>query len=284
MNTVPQREDSVRSTRTTPGDPWPPVQMRRHGTSSRTRRVLVNLGVAVLVVAIGWLASRGNGSTGYEWDFGVLGDYKKLLFKGLLVTLGLSAVSILLSMVVGLAVWACRVSSIAFVRWVTTGYIEVMRATPLLIQLVWVFYALPIATGLSLSGTNTAVLALTVHGAAYYAEAYRAGIQSVHKEQKEAADILGLSRFQKLRIVVLPQAIRNIIPVLVTQSLIMIKDTTLVSVLGISDFFNAAKTAALTTYRPIEVFTIVGVVYFLIGFPITLVIRHYEVRLAQQTK
>lgn len=239
--------------------------------------------IVVIVAAVLLIRSHRGGPVRYDWNFGVIGDVWPALARGLLVTLELTAICTVTSMVVGVFVAAARMSSNVVLRGLVTVYIEVMRSTPLLIQLVWIFYTLPILTGLNIPSFESAVLGLTIHGAAYYGEAFRAGIQAVPTEHKEAAVVLGLKPSQRLRLVVLPQAVRNVLPVLVTQCLLMLKDTSLVSVLGLNDLFNAGNSAALATYRPLEILTVVGIVYFVIGFPISLLARRVELRLMRRS-
>ena len=218
----------------------------------------------------------------YNWDFTILKPYLQSLTSGLLLTLQLTLICLVLSMILGVFVAAARRSSFAPLRMFTAGYIEVMRSTPLLIQLVWIFYALPILTGIALPGYEAAVLALTVHMAAYFGEAFRAGIQAIPKEYLEAAHTLGLNAFDRARFVVLPIAVRNVLPVLVTLSLLLLKDTSLVSVLGINDLMNVGTNVALSTFKPLELLTTVGIVYLVVALPLTIIVRKLEIRMAQR--
>lgn len=218
----------------------------------------------------------------YSWNFLTLKPFLGSIASGLIVTIELTAISLCLSIALGIFVAAARRSAFVPLRWVTAGYIEVMRSTPLLIQLVWIFYALPVVSGIVLPSYEAAVLALTMHMAAYYGEAYRAGIQAIPKEYIEAADVLGLNAMDRARFVVLPQAVRNVLPVLVTLSLLLLKDTSLVSILGINDLMNIGQFIALSTFKPLEVLTTVGVIYLLVALPLTILVRKLEVRMADK--
>lgn len=243
--------------------------------------VVALAGITLFVAA--YTLFVGNSKTlTYSWEFAILKPYVKSLWSGLILTLQLTVISFLLSIVLGVFVARARLSNFVPLRWMTAGYIEVMRSTPLLIQLVWIFYALPILTGITLPGYEAAVLALTVHMAAYFGEAFRAGIQSIPKEYLEAADVIGLNSFDQARYVILPQAIRNVLPVLVTLTLLLLKDTSLVSVLGINDLMNVGTTVALATFKPLEVLTTVGIVYLLVALPLTILVRKLEVNMARR--
>lgn len=250
------------------------------GMTKRARR-LWNIAILAGIVVTLFGLTLTSGSS-YDWDFGVIKDYFPALAESTWYTLWLTAVVICTSALCGVVTAAARLSSIEALRWVTATYIEIMRATPLLVQIVWVFYALPVAFGISLGRTESAILALTLHGAAYYGEAFRAGIQSVPVAHKEAAVVLGLTTWQQLRLVILPEAIRNVLPVLVTQSLMMLKDTSLVSVIGLTELMFTGESIALLTYRPLEILTVVGIIYLIIGAPFSAAVRALEVRLSRR--
>jgi len=241
--------------------------------------------VVALCALLLWLVLGGVGGDGtYAWDFRVVEPYLSLLLKGLRLTLELTVVSIALGMSIGVLVAGARLSSIPLLRWLSSAYIELARCTPVLVQLVWVFYALPIVTGVRLSGFQAAVVALTFNVAAFYGESFRSGIQAVPREQVETAEILGLSYAQRMRFVVIPQAVRIVIPVLLSLSISLFKDTSLVSVLGLNDLMNNSTTAALATYRPLEILTVAAVMYFAVAFPLTLLVRRVERRLSRHRR
>lgn len=158
-------------------------------------------------------------------------------------------------------------------------YIEVFRCTPMLVQLLWVFYALPALLGITIAPVPSVVLALSANLTAFLAESYRAGMQSVPVEQVEAAQTLRLSRLQIMRHIVIPQAFRQQIPTILSLDVSMFKDTSLISTLGISDLTFQGNVISSQTYRPIEVFTTVAVIYFVVAFPLTLLINGVEHRM-----
>jgi polar amino acid transport system permease protein len=243
--------------------------------------------VAVLALVAGlaalWLVlialGGSHSAVTYQWDFAVVGPYLPALLQGLVLTIQLTIVSITLGMILGITVAMARMSSITAVRVVTTLYIEIMRGTPALIQLVWVYYALPVVTGIQLPAFESVVLAFTLNLGAFYGEAFRSGIQAIPREQVEAGDVLGLTYLQRMRYVIIPQAFRIVLPVLISIGISLFKDTSLVSTLGVADLLYQGHLVSDLTYRPLEIFTTVALIYFVVAFPITLIMRRYELYL-----
>jgi polar amino acid transport system permease protein len=215
----------------------------------------------------------------FEWGLAL--RYLPLLVQGLLTTLKISAVIIALGLVLGLFVAGGRLSKNPFINGPVSAYVELFRGTPALVQLVWFYYCLPIFLGISLPGFTAIVVALTLNVAAFYGEAYRSGIQALSKDQIDSADVLGLSYFQKMYYVIVPQAFRLVIPVLLSLSISLFKDTSLVSTLGVGDLMYQGRVVATQTYRPIEILTSVAVIYFIIAFPISMLTRRLEIRLSR---
>jgi polar amino acid transport system permease protein len=215
----------------------------------------------------------------FEWGLAL--RYLPLLVQGLLTTLKISAVLIALGLVLGLFVAGGRLSKNPFINGPVSAYVELFRGTPALVQLVWFYYCLPIFLGISLPGFTAIVVALTLNVAAFYGEAYRSGIQALSKDQIDSADVLGLSYFQKMYYVIVPQAFRLVIPVLLSLSISLFKDTSLVSTLGVGDLMYQGRVVATQTYRPIEILTSVAVIYFIIAFPISMLTRRLEIRLSR---
>jgi polar amino acid transport system permease protein len=215
----------------------------------------------------------------FEW--GLAFRYLPLLVQGLVTTLKISALIIALGLVLGLFVAGGRLSKNPLINGPVSAYVELFRGTPALVQLVWFYYCLPIFLGISLPGFTAIVVALTLNVAAFYGEAYRSGIQALPRDQMDSADVLGLSYFQKMSYVVVPQAFRLVIPVLLSLSISLFKDTSLVSTLGVGDLMYQGRVVATQTYRPIEILTSVAVIYFIIAFPISMLTRRLELRLSR---
>jgi polar amino acid transport system permease protein len=216
----------------------------------------------------------------YEWAWRVIPRALPALVRGLYMTLLVTGVVVALGFVLGTVVAAARLARSPLVNKPVALYIEFFRCTPALVQLVWVYYCLPIVLGLELPSFASIVVALTLNVGAFYGEAIRAGIQAVPRDQTEAAEVLGLSYVDKMRFVVLPQAFRIIIPVALSLSISLFKDTALVSTLGVADLMYQARVLATETYRPIEILSTAAMIYFAIAFPCTIATRLLEVRLA----
>ncbi|MFC9502856.1 amino acid ABC transporter permease [Streptomyces sp. NPDC057002] len=215
----------------------------------------------------------------YTLDMSVLGPSLPTLLDGLWLTLEISAIVIAASTVLGFPLAVARMSKIEVIRWPAQFYIEVFRCTPLLIQLLWVFYAMPALLETTFPAKLSIIMALTAHLTAFMAETYRAGMQSVPVEQIEAARMLRLGRVQILRHIIVPQAFRQQIPTILSLNVSMFKDTSLVSALGQADLTFQGNVLSSQTYRPMEIFTLVALMYFVIAFPATLLTSYIERRL-----
>ncbi|RYE88683.1 MAG: amino acid ABC transporter permease, partial [Hyphomicrobiales bacterium] len=158
---------------------------------------------------------------------------------------------------------------------------EIFRCTPLLVQLVWFFYALPILTGINMSAIMAGALSLSLYGSAFYAEIFRAGIASIEQGQSEAGLALGMTGAQAMRRIILPQAAKRMIPPIVSQSILQFKNTSLLSILAIPEFLYQGQIVAHETYRPLEVYTFIAVAYFVVLFPLTLAVQQLENRLGK---
>jgi ectoine/hydroxyectoine ABC transporter permease protein EhuC len=205
----------------------------------------------------------------YVFEWSVVSKNWVYLVQGVWLTLVITAIALSIAIIVGLGVGLMRISSKGLSRRIAKAYIEVFRNTPALVQLIWVYYCLPVLTGINLSPAASCVVALSINGAAYVAEIFRAGIQAVPSGQAEAARSVGMSYAQSMRKIILPQAVRHMIPPFVNEAVSLLKYSSLVSVLGVADLTYQAQTLSTTTFRPIEIFTFIGVVYFLLCWAIS---------------
>ena len=212
----------------------------------------------------------------YNWHFYVIWDYREVFFQGAVVTAQLTVYSIAIGMPLGLVSGMMRSSKRAYLRWPNAIFIEFFRSTPPLVQLVWIFYALPIVTGLSLDSLTSVTLGLGLHTAAYVAEIFRAGIKSIHKGQHDAAMALGMSYFQRMRRIILPQAVRSMVPPFINEFANLMKLTTLASVLAVYELLHQANNLISHTFRPLEIYTALAVGFFLFIFPIIYLSQHLE--------
>lgn len=212
----------------------------------------------------------------YEWDFTMLWKYRSLLASGIGYTLLFTVACVFLGLFFGVVTGLGRLSSNRFVTAPMRAYVEVFRCTPVLVQLVWFYYALPVLTGIEMSASVAATLCLSLYGGAFYSEIIRGGIISTEAGQSEAGRALGMTRYQVMKRVVLPQALKRMVPPLVSQSIMQLKNTSLLSVLAVPDLLYQGQVIAHDTYRPLEVYTFVAVAYFAILLPITIWAKRME--------
>jgi len=217
----------------------------------------------------------------YQWPFGSVWSYRWLFLNGTAITVGLTISVVFLGLLVGLVAGIAQLSHSAAARWSSWLYIEMFRLTPLLVLLLWVYYALPIMTGIKLDALTSAVMTLTLYGGSFYAEIIRAGIVSIDRGQSEAGLALGMPPGSVMRRIVLPQAIKRMIPPLLNQSIIQFKNTSLVSVFAVPDLLYQGQLVAMETYRALEVYTMIAIIYFIVLLPLTVVVKRAENHLAQ---
>jgi polar amino acid transport system permease protein len=212
----------------------------------------------------------------FRWD--VVRDNLPFLLSGLEGTLVISAITLVVAMLGGLVLVSLDLSRWKWVRAISITLGELVRNTPILIQLLWYYYVLPISFGIDISPMFAAILGLSIYSSAFIGEVYRAGIQGIPKGHVEAARVLGLSRLHTFTRIVLPQAFWASLPPLASNFVMLIKYSSLASVLSVPEITRKATELSSSTFRPLEVFTAVAVVYFVICWPLTLSIRWIERR------
>lgn len=217
---------------------------------------------------------------GYEWGFGFLLRYAPLFAKGVGITLAYTVGTILIGLLLGLLIGLGRLSRYWVVQAPLIGLIEIFRCTPLLVQIIWFYYALPVILNVQIPAVVAATAVLSLYTAAFYAEIFRAGIVSIEVGQWDAAKALGLSRWQVMRRIVLPQAVRRMVPPFMNQSITQLKNTSLVSTIAVPDLLYQGSLITADTYRPLEVYTVVALIYFALLFPATVLAQWYERRMA----
>jgi polar amino acid transport system permease protein len=220
-------------------------------------------------------------NAGYTWDFSFLWAYRYLILTGLGVTIAYTIGTILLGLIVGLVAGLLRLSRRPLITAPLVAYVEIFRCTPLLVQILWFYYALPVVIGIDIPAHVAAVLVLSLYTGAFYAEIIRGGVNSIERGQWDAARAIGMRRRQVMRHVILPQAVERMIPPFMNQSIIQLKNTSLVSTIAVADLLYDGTIITAATYRPLEVYTMVAAIYFLVLFPLTLAAQHLERRLAQ---
>jgi polar amino acid transport system permease protein len=204
-----------------------------------------------------------------DFDFSVITEHLRFLGSGVITTLGLSVASGATSLAAGFVIALLRLYGPRWLRPVVILYIDSMRAIPVLVVLVWTFFALPILTGLTMPPFVAALIGLTVHLAAYAAEIVRAGVESVRPGQTRAALALGMSGAQALRRIVMPQALVRMLPAFGSLLSITIKDTAIASVIAVTELMRQSETLAGQSFQPIEVFSFAMLIYFAMLFPVT---------------
>lgn len=204
---------------------------------------------------------------GYAWHFGVVWRNLPYLLGGLKLTLLVTVISMVIGSSLGTLVAIMRLSRMRAVRTIATVYTDFLRSLPALMLLVWIYTALPLVTGLILPPFVSGVTALSLNCSAYIAEVVRSGLTSLSRGQEEAGLALGMRRTQVYRRVLLPQAIRRMIPPFGTIWVSLFKDTSLVSVISVSEIMYRTKVLSTETFRPLEVFTAGAVLYFIITYP-----------------
>lgn len=200
-------------------------------------------------------------------DWAVLWTYRAPLLRGLGVTVLLAAATMAMAVPFGLLLAFCRLSRFRAVRFPTAAFIELFRCTPLLLQVYWTFYVLPALLGVGLSAIATALVGLVCNVAAFNSETFRAGILSIRPGQTQAGLAVGMSGAQVMRHVVLPQAVRRVLPNLATTWVSLFKDTSLVSTIAVADLSYAALQIRSETFRVMEVLTGMAALYWLVGYP-----------------
>ena len=207
----------------------------------------------------------------------------KFLLSGFSTTIFISVVSILLSIILGLVVAIPSLAKNRFLTYLNIGYVEIVRAIPLLVLILWIYYGLPIMTGISFSPFVSGIIALTISESAFQAEIFRAGINSIRKPQWEAGSSLGLGFFKKLRLVILPQAVRNILPAIGNQFVYVLKMSSLVSIIGIGDLTRKANELVVTTYRPLEIYTFLILEYLILILIVSFLVRKLEKKMKKDS-
>jgi len=203
----------------------------------------------------------------------------KFLLSGFTTTIFISIVSISLSIVLGLIVAIPSLAKNKFLTYLNIGYVEIVRAVPLLVLILWIYYGLPIMLGVSFSPFVSGIIALTISESAFQAEIFRAGINSIAKGQHEVSESLGMDFWKKMRLVILPQAIKVVLPAMGNQFVYVLKMSSLVSIIGIADLTRKANELVTTTYRPLEIYTFLILEYLVLILVVSYFVRKLENKL-----
>ena len=208
----------------------------------------------------------------------------KFLINGVWLTLAISFLSIFFSILLGLIVALPGLSRNRYLRAFNRVYVEIFRSIPILVLILWVYYGLPVVLGISLNPFLAGVVALALSDSAFEAEIFRAGIQSIERGQIEAADSMGLNYAQKMWLIILPQAIRRILPPLGNQFVYMLKMSSLVSIIGLQELTRRANELTVTVYRPLEIYTVLVLEYLVLILIVSHLVRRLEQRLSRHAQ
>ncbi|HEY9056464.1 MAG TPA: ABC transporter permease subunit [Aurantimonas sp.] len=211
-----------------------------------------------------------------DFDIGVITDNLPFLWQGLQLSLLLTGLAIVGGIVLGTVLALMRLSGLLPLSLFAAGYVNLIRSVPLILVIFWFYFLVPLALGRPVGGFQSALIAFILFEAAYYSEIIRAGIQSVRSGQVHAGQATGLSYWQIQRYVVLPQAFRNMIPILVTQGIILFQDTSLVFVVSLRDFMTVSSIIARTEGRLAEMYIFAALVYFVICLAGSLFVRRLQ--------
>lgn len=213
----------------------------------------------------------------YQFDWSAVAD-PDLWLQACGITIVYAVGTIVLGMLVGLICGSILLSRYALVRAPVRAYVQLFRCTPLLIQIVWFYYALPMVSGINLPAWLAAGLGMSLYMGAFCSEIFRAGVMSIDRGQWDAAHALGLPYLKIMRLVVLPQATRRMVPPLVNQSVLQLKNTSLLYVVAVPDLMYASSQLTSRTYRPLEVYSFAALIYFLLLCPLTMLSQRLELR------
>lgn len=274
----------------TMNNPLPP---HRHSVLSvLNRSVLIDVfKYLVVVAALLWFMLNGTRHLGYNWQWYRVPQYIVAstnsqtvpgpLVQGLMITIRITAISLILAFIFGLTSALMRLSRSFLARATARGYLEIIRNTPLLVQLFFIYFVLsPI---LNISGFASAVLALSLFEGAYASEIFRAGIVSIQREQWEAAFSIGLNTYQTYRLIILPQALRRILPPLTSQAVSLVKDSALVSTIAIYDITMRGQTIIAETFMVFEIWFTVAAIYLIMTLTLSAAVFYMEKRFKIET-
>jgi len=214
----------------------------------------------------------------YQFDFHFLSGNFGALWDGLKVTVQLALISNVVGLTLGFGLCLLTLSRWFFIRWPAQLFIEFFRCTPALLQIVWFFYCVPMLFDVFIDPITMGVLALGLNLTAFNAEAYRAGVQAVPREHLDACVALGLRPWQRTLYVILPQALRSALPVLMTNGIGILQQSALVAIVAVADLMYVAKSIATEAYRPLETYSLIALIYFAMSLPIAQLVQWLERR------
>ncbi len=214
----------------------------------------------------------------YHWDFSAVLSTPGFWVEGALITVAYAAATTAIGCVIGVVLAPALLVRSRLVHLLVQGYVQLFRCTPLLVQIVWFYYALPIVLGINLPAWFAAGIGLSLYMGAFTTEIVRAGLLSIDDGQWQAASALGLPRLKALRFVIIPQAMRRMIPPLVSQAVLQLKNTALLSIVAVPELMQRSSVIVSDTFRPLEVYSTLAAIYFVLLFPMVMLSKRLELR------
>lgn len=216
----------------------------------------------------------------YTWGFEYLWAFRYIVLKGVGISIAYCVATLLAGLIIGLFTGLSLLSKHRILFFPVRFFVEIFRCTPLMVQLIWMYYALPVVVGVNIPAWLAGGLALTFYGSAFFTEIFRGGVQSIDFGQWDAGRALGMTPNQLMRRIILPQAVKRMIPPFMNQGVLNLKNTSLLYVIAVGDLLYQGSIITAATYRPLEVFTVIAGIYFVILYPATILVQRWEVKFA----
>ena len=238
--------------------------------------------IAILSTLVIFSGCAGN----YNWGWYAISPFNQLgstnisfLISGLGFTVSVSIISIFFATLLGLLISIIGLSKLKFVRYINITYIEIIRSVPVLVMILWIYYGLPVLVGINFTAFTAGIIALSICDSPFLAEIFRSGFEAVPKGQNEAGTSLGMRFYQRFRLIILPQAIKIILPALGNQFVYMLKMSSLVSIIGLNELTRKANELVVSQYRPLEIYTFLVLEYLVLILVISYLVRRMEKKL-----
>ncbi len=238
--------------------------------------------IAILSTFVIFSGCVGN----YNWGWYAISPFNQLgstnisfLISGLGFTVSVSIISIFFATLLGLLISIIGLSKLKFVRYINITYIEIIRSVPVLVMILWIYYGLPVLVGINFTAFTAGIIALSICDSPFLAEIFRSGFEAVPKGQNEAGTSLGMRFYERFRLIILPQAIKIILPALGNQFVYMLKMSSLVSIIGLNELTRKANELVVSQYRPLEIYTFLVLEYLVLILVISYLVRRMEKKL-----
>lgn len=238
--------------------------------------------IAILSTFVIFSGCAGN----YNWGWYAISPFNQLgstnisfLISGLGFTVSVSIISIFFATLLGLLISIIGLSKLKFVRYINITYIEIIRSVPVLVMILWIYYGLPVLVGINFTAFTAGIIALSICDSPFLAEIFRSGFEAVPRGQNEAGTSLGMRFYERFRLIILPQAIKIILPALGNQFVYMLKMSSLVSIIGLNELTRKANELVVSQYRPLEIYTFLVLEYLVLILVISYLVRRMEKKL-----